>query len=134
MFYRAIIPIVVELRGQGLSLRAIAAELHRRGIRMRHCGTGWSASQVRRMLARAAKMQAEQQRLAPVPPVPAVPPSATAAPMIHLLVGGKQFGPFRAAFLQERTAVVDPATLARSGPTDEWRPLRELLKFSSVEC
>ena len=72
-FYAPIIPVVVELRCQGLSLRAIARELDRRGIRTRQVGwvrysratsegprrgkiefIRWSATQVRRVLARAA--------------------------------------------------------------------------------
>jgi hypothetical protein len=51
-FYWALIPIVSELRAQGLSLRAIAAELERRGIRTRYMWRRWSANQVRRILAR----------------------------------------------------------------------------------
>ena len=72
-FYAPIIPVVVELRCQGLSLRAIARELDRRGIRTRQVGwvrysratsegprrgkiefIRWSATQVRRVSARAA--------------------------------------------------------------------------------
>jgi hypothetical protein len=58
-FYEPIIPVVVELRRQGLSLRAIARELDRRGIRTRQVGKyesfgsdmeiiRWSAQQVKR--------------------------------------------------------------------------------------
>ncbi|MBI3410366.1 MAG: recombinase family protein [Planctomycetes bacterium] len=71
-FYAPIIPVVLELRRQGLSLRAIARELDQRGIRMRqeaeeleYCRKfqirqkpmrrPWNASQVRRILARAAR-------------------------------------------------------------------------------
>jgi hypothetical protein len=65
-FYEPIIPIVLELRRQGLSLRQIARELDRRGIRTRQVGKyesfgsdmeiiRWSAQQVRRVLARAAE-------------------------------------------------------------------------------
>ena len=72
-FYAPIIPLVVELRRQGLSLRAIARELDRREIRTRQVGvhrylgagrnglrwgklefTRWSATHVRRILARVA--------------------------------------------------------------------------------
>lgn len=52
-FYAPIIPIVVELRQQGLTLRAIAGELGRRGIKTRQGWDHWSATQVRRVLARA---------------------------------------------------------------------------------
>ena len=56
-FYAPIIPIVAELRQQGLSLRAIAAELDRRGVATRYYGHDgkWSATQVRRVLIRAAE-------------------------------------------------------------------------------
>jgi hypothetical protein len=55
-FYAGILPVVVELHGQGLSLRGIAVELDRRGIRPRlgYDGQRWSATQVRRLLSRAA--------------------------------------------------------------------------------
>lgn len=52
-FYRPLLPIVAELRRQGLSLRAIAAELDRRGIKTRQEWDHWSATQVRRVLIRA---------------------------------------------------------------------------------
>lgn len=55
VFYEPIIPVVVDLRRQGLSLRAIAHELDIRGVRMRlpRQGQRWSAQQVRRVLDRA---------------------------------------------------------------------------------
>jgi len=67
-FYEPIIPVVVELR-QGLSLRQIAAELDRQGIKTRvgcwyESATGemtvirWSATQVKRVLARAGAVPA----------------------------------------------------------------------------
>jgi hypothetical protein len=41
-FYAPVLPVVVELRQQGLSLRAIAKELDRRGIKTRYgTRTGW---------------------------------------------------------------------------------------------
>ena len=64
-FYAPIIPIVLELRRQGLSLRAIARELDQREIRTRvGCYyksiwsnkpriVRWNAAQVRRILIRA---------------------------------------------------------------------------------
>jgi hypothetical protein len=51
-FYRNVVPLVAQLRSEGLSLRAIAAELQRRGAPARY-GDRWSASTVRRVLARA---------------------------------------------------------------------------------
>jgi ribosome-interacting GTPase 1 len=75
-FYAQIIPVVVDLRRQGQSLRAIARELDRRGIRTRQVSTvtflgitsegirwsdpefiHWSATQVRRVLARAGALE-----------------------------------------------------------------------------
>jgi Recombinase len=52
-FYAPIIPLVMELRGQGLSLRGIARELERRGVPTRHEFGRWHARQVARVLARA---------------------------------------------------------------------------------
>jgi hypothetical protein len=52
-FYGPLLPVVAELRRQGLSLRAIAAELGRRGIKTRQEWPHWSATQVRRLLTRA---------------------------------------------------------------------------------
>jgi hypothetical protein len=49
-----IAPLILELRGQGLSLRAIAAELTARGIKTRQGWHTWHARQVARILARAA--------------------------------------------------------------------------------
>ena len=90
-FYATIIPIVVELHRQGLSLRAIARELDRRGIRMRnaigrHPDDGrilwdnpdvlWNAAQVRRVLARAAASGATsaeaEPNASPLAPLPHV--------------------------------------------------------------
>lgn len=53
-FYQDILPRVVELRAAGLSLRAIAAELDRQGVRPRcdYPGQKWSAEQVRLLLKR----------------------------------------------------------------------------------
>src|SRR4051794_38206691 len=63
-FYAPILPLVKELKARGLSLRQIAAELDRRGVRTRMgswwSGYGpdaketvirWSAAQVMRVLA-----------------------------------------------------------------------------------
>jgi hypothetical protein len=53
-FYAPILPLVAELHCQGLSLRAIARELDRRGIKTRQEWDHWSATQIRRVLARCA--------------------------------------------------------------------------------
>jgi hypothetical protein len=98
-FYEPIIPIVVELRGRGLSLRAIACELQSRGIKPRYgCQAGWSAAQVRRVLARgavAAESQPEPQQS------PACGTAATASQQappaaagLHLLIDQVDKGPF----------------------------------------
>jgi hypothetical protein len=59
-FYAPVLPVVAELRRQGLSLRAIARELERRGIKTRQEWDHWSATQVRRVLARAQKAESAQ--------------------------------------------------------------------------
>jgi hypothetical protein len=53
-FYAPILPLVAELHRQGLSLRAIARELDRQGVktRIQYPGQRWSATQVRRVLVR----------------------------------------------------------------------------------
>ena len=77
-FYAPIIPIVLELRRQGLSLRAIGRELDRRGIRTRvGCFyrsfrsrpriVRWSAAQVRRVLIRA-EAESRVAAASPTPP------------------------------------------------------------------
>jgi hypothetical protein len=55
-FYAPILPVVAELHAQGLSLRQIARELDRRGVktRLQYPGQRWNAMQVRRVLARIA--------------------------------------------------------------------------------
>jgi len=54
-FYAPIIPIVLELRQQRLSLRAIARELVRRGIAARQRSECWGVTTIRRILERARK-------------------------------------------------------------------------------
>jgi hypothetical protein len=66
-FYAPLLPVVAELRRQGLSLRAIAAELGRRGFKSRWGWPHWSATQVRRVLARAVAAAVEDL-LEPRPP------------------------------------------------------------------
>jgi hypothetical protein len=70
-FYRDILPLVVELRRQGLSLRGIGRELDQRGIKPRfeYPGQRWSASQVRRLLIRAGVL-ASRPAPAPRPTAP----------------------------------------------------------------
>jgi hypothetical protein len=53
-FYAPIVPVVVFLRGVGMSLRAIGLELTRKKIKTRYqCSGRWSVQQVKRVLARA---------------------------------------------------------------------------------
>jgi hypothetical protein len=59
-FYSPLLPIVLELHRAGKSLREIARELDRRGIKTRfeYPGQRWSAMQVKRVLARAIEAAA----------------------------------------------------------------------------
>lgn len=94
-FYEPIIPIVLELRRQGLSLRAIGRELDRRGIRTRHVSSSvyvgsdpdgeiiwnttinrWGPAQVRRVLIRGGVNRAA----APTPSPAAAPRQIAPAP------------------------------------------------------
>ncbi|MBI1913607.1 MAG: recombinase family protein [Planctomycetes bacterium] len=54
-FYAPLLELVLQLHRAGRSLRQIAAELDRRGVKTRaeYPGQRWSATQVRRVLARA---------------------------------------------------------------------------------
>ena len=51
-FARDVAPIVAELQASGLSLRAVATELERQGVRTPRGGTAWTAAAVQRVLAR----------------------------------------------------------------------------------
>jgi hypothetical protein len=51
--YAPILPVVADLRRQGLSLRAIARELERLGVPTRQEFGRWHARQIARILARA---------------------------------------------------------------------------------
>jgi hypothetical protein len=61
-FYAPLLPVVLELHRQGLSLRAIGRELDRRGIKTRFGWPCWSAASVRRALDRALEAAAQGQR------------------------------------------------------------------------
>jgi hypothetical protein len=77
-FYAPILPVVAELHGQGLSLRQIARELDRRGIKTRQEWDHWSATQVRRVLARiAADRRAPQAAKSNAPPASATRPTVS---------------------------------------------------------
>jgi hypothetical protein len=106
-FYAPIIPVAVELRGRGLSLRDIARELEQRGIQPRlGCRSTWAAAQVRRILLRAGVTSTDgtvQDKVADQPTVPetAVPVSVackSASPSskgdIRLWICGRLHGPY----------------------------------------
>jgi hypothetical protein len=59
-FYAPLLPIVLNLHRQGLSLRAIARELDGGGVKTRLGWDHWSATQVRRVLDRAQKAELER--------------------------------------------------------------------------
>jgi hypothetical protein len=66
-FYAPLLPVVAEMHRQGRSLRAIARELHRRGVKTRLGLAHWSATQIRRVLARCRN----EERQAPNQPAAA---------------------------------------------------------------
>jgi DNA invertase Pin-like site-specific DNA recombinase len=68
-FARRVGPVIAELRQSGMSLRQIAAELTRRGIRTMRGGK-WTAMRVRSVLLRGAPAAAE-----PAQPAPATRPA-----------------------------------------------------------
>jgi hypothetical protein len=118
-FYAPIIPVVVELRRRGLSLRAIATELQRQGIKTRYqCRGGWSAAQVRRVLIRA------EQASEDVTP--------TTKPHIRLWIGKKALGPYTLeqvkAWLEDGTVTLD------TNYTYEWAPLQQLFGDSHAHA
>src|ERR1700690_858048 len=92
-FYAPIIPIVMELHGQGLSLRAIAAELERRKIKTRYEWPRWSAAQVMRILARGLAIAEAEPQDAPAcaTALPASQQTPTPAASFRLLIDQ---GPF----------------------------------------
>jgi hypothetical protein len=73
-YYRDILPIVAELRRTGLSLRAIASELGRRGIKTRYQNGPWSPVQVNRLLARDAEARRPAADPEPQPQTSSSPP------------------------------------------------------------
>jgi hypothetical protein len=84
-FYATIIPIVMELHNQGLSLREIGRELEKRGIKPQiNYGIGkWGPAQVRRALIRGQEEEerkANEKKEASAPKAPVVV-SAPKAPV-----------------------------------------------------
>jgi hypothetical protein len=64
-FAERVRPMVVEMRGRGLSLRKIAAELTEQGIRTPQDGT-WAAGTVQRILGAACWQLGRALRSAPL--------------------------------------------------------------------
>jgi hypothetical protein len=148
-FYAPIVPVVLELRRQGLSLRAIAGELKRRGIKPRYgCQAGWSAGQVRRILARgwaapaAPEIPPESQQSTacetaapacetaaasacetPASPGPQAPPAAGS---ILLLIDETERGPFTSSQVEAMldAGEITPETLFRRDGMAGWQPLQ----------
>jgi hypothetical protein len=130
-FYAPIIPIVMELHGQGLSLRAIAAELERRKIKSRWGWPRWSAAQVMRILARglaAAESEPQvSQACATAPPAnQQTPPSAA---RIHLLIDHVDMGPFTDSQIEAmlNAGEITPETLFWRDGTEGWQPLHTII-------
>ena len=137
-FYAPIIPIVMELHGQGLSLRAIAAELERRKVKTRYEWPRWSAAQVRRVLARgsaAADARPEPQDFpGSETATPANQQAPPAAAGIHLLIDQVDKGPFSKS---QVTAMLDagditPETLFRRDGMEGWQPLLVIITAHPV--
>lgn len=139
-FYAPIIPIVMELHSQGLSLRAIGRELDQRGIRTRigcwYTSIGgepqiirWSAAQVRRVLARglaAAESRPDQQSPACATAPPADQQTPATARSFHLLIDQ---GPFTDSEVLGMLSAgeITPETLFKRGDMTDWQALRTIL-------
>jgi GYF domain 2/Recombinase len=134
-FYAPIIPVVLELHGQGLSLRAIARELESRGIRPRYGGhqARWSAAQVRRVVARALAAGESPHEPQHPPVCDTVPPASqqtpTAVPSIHLLIDQADKGPYSTRQVEAmlNAGEITPATLYRRAGGAEWKPLETII-------
>jgi hypothetical protein len=100
---RRLLPLLRELAGRGLSLRQIAAQLDRRGVKTRYGPGGWSASSVRRALARAAKAS---ELPSDCPVTPFVSRDAATAPAGEHPITAEDLEPAR------------PGTAAGIGPGD----------------
>jgi hypothetical protein len=135
-FYAPIIPIVMELHGQGLSLRAIAAELERRKIKTRWEWPRWSAAQVRRIVARGLAIAEAELQDAPAcaTALPASQQAPPAAAGIHLLIDQVDKGPFSKI---QVTAMLDAGdikleTLFRRPGMEGWQPLQTIIVVHPV--
>jgi hypothetical protein len=149
-FYAPLIPVVHELRNQGLSLRQIGRELEGRGVKARLGWPRWSAAQVRRILLRAGGVDSQQHLGGGAERTPAQPPPTSATPTasptqaadlvqhrspdapgdgIFLRLGGQSHGPFTDAEVRAKLAIshIGLGTLGRRDPAGEWQPLRDIL-------
>lgn len=153
-FYAPILPVVLELHRQKLSLREMAAELEKRGIRPRNGRPGgWSASQVRRVLQRAGVTAtartataavplplppAEQSRPGPIGPATKLPspPAAGVVPPVSNRQQQPPAQPVAAAPPARRAAATADAIYLRlggerKGPYTEAQ-VRNMLKLAHV--
>jgi hypothetical protein len=128
-FYAPLIPIVTELHRKGLSLRDIAGELERLGLRPRYNRRPtWEPAQVRRILERAAKQSAKgaaSARPANVDGARATRPTLTD---VRLLIDRQEKGPFEESLLRAmlEAGTITPATLARV-PPGGWQRVQNFL-------
>jgi hypothetical protein len=144
-FYRDVLPLMISLRSQGLSLRAIADELTQRGIKARK--KQWSAAQVLRVLRRAqtppiaSQVEQEPPPAPPAAPSPPSPPgggtggedstasgSPPAARQVTLWLKHGMDGPHPIEQVERMLAdgTATGKTLAREG-NGPWRPLGSLI-------
>ena len=125
-FYAPIIPVVMELHRQGMSLRAIARELESRGIKPRYgYQAGWAAAQVRRVLTRGLTTAESPACSACETDDPASQKTPSAAPGIHLLIDQVDTGPFTSS---QVAAMLDAGeitteTFFRRDRSAEWQRL-----------
>jgi hypothetical protein len=141
-FYAPLLEPVAELRRQGMSLRQIARELERRGIKSRQEWRHWSATSVRRILARAAAAepganQRVQLAALPTPITPEPRPEgqpgtreATALPLAGVAAV------YRRGWSHERIAsALNRAGIAPPSDFDRWTAthVQELLARAGVE-
>jgi hypothetical protein len=143
-FYAPIIPIVMELHGQGLSLRAIGRELDQRGIRTRiGCWytsisskpriIRWSAAQVRRVLARGLALAETPPEPDPCPVSETAPPASQPTPAagahFHLFIDEIEKGPFTGRQVEAMldAGEITPETQYWWPGMTEWKPLKVII-------
>jgi hypothetical protein len=120
-FYAPLIPVIAELHRKGLSLRDIAGELERLGIRPRYNRRPtWGPAQVRRILERAASARPANVEGARAPRPPLT--------QVRLLIDREDRGPFDESLLRAmlEAGTITPATLARV-PPGGWQRVQNFL-------